>query len=69
MSVVYWPNRSQPIRDPVSDPVLDPVPRRPYVCPAVLSELKLETRAGSALGVDPLFDPTNGLFMNGFGGE
>ncbi len=30
--------------------------RKPYAAPAILHELALETRAGSALGVDPLKD-------------
>jgi hypothetical protein len=28
-----------------------------YTPPAIVHELKLETRAGSPLGVDPIFDP------------
>lgn len=40
-------------------------PRRVYVPPAVVGELKLETRAGSALGGDPWLDPLSGLLLNG----
>jgi len=31
--------------------------RQPYVEPAIVHELTLETRAGSPLGGDPLSDP------------
>ncbi|MBI5563753.1 MAG: hypothetical protein HY870_02585 [Chloroflexi bacterium] len=31
--------------------------RQPYVGPAIVYELTLETRAGSPLGGDPLSDP------------
>jgi len=30
---------------------------RPYLKPAIVHELRLETRAGSPLGGDPLIDP------------
>jgi hypothetical protein len=33
------------------------MPRKPYTRPAILHELALETRAGSAVSVDPMFDP------------
>lgn len=65
MSITARPN----LPHPVLDPVPKPVPRRPYASPAVVCELKLETRAGSALGVDPWFDPLSGLFLKGLGGE
>ncbi len=65
MSITSRPNLSLPVRDPVPKPA----PRRPYTRPVVVCELKLETRAGSALGVDPLFDPLSGLFLKGLGGE
>jgi hypothetical protein len=45
------------------------VPRRPYARPVILHELRLETRAGSMLGVDPFFDPFGELFLSGTGGE
>lgn len=53
------------LRHPVREPVPKSVPRRPYTCPAVLCELRLETRAGSALSVDPWFDPLSELFPKG----
>ncbi len=65
MSITSRPN----LLYPVLDSVPKSVPRRPYTRPAVVCELKLETRAGSALGVDPLFDPLSGLFLKGLGGE
>ncbi len=30
---------------------------RAYLKPAIVHELTLETRAGSPLGIDPIFDP------------
>jgi hypothetical protein len=36
---------------------VDDVERRDYVKPAVIHELRLETRAGTPTGVDPLVDP------------
>ena len=60
---------SIPARPNLPHPVLEPVPksfpRRPYASPAVLCELKLETRAGSALSVDPWLDPLSELLLKG----
>ncbi|MBP7962691.1 MAG: hypothetical protein KBG20_20325 [Caldilineaceae bacterium] len=42
-------------RPPLPAAQAAPLPgRRPYTPPAILHDLALETRAGSALGVDPL---------------
>ena len=57
-----------PYRDDDRVPEEEP-PRRVYVCPAIVCEMKLEVRAGSALGVDPLFDPLSEWFLNEVGGE
>lgn len=42
-----------------SQPTVHPAtqPGKPYTPPAILHELALETRAGSAVSVDPMFDP------------
>jgi hypothetical protein len=56
------PNSSAPIKEtemtdeftPSTDTTKDQLR---YTSPAIVYELKLETRAGSPLGVDPIFDP------------
>jgi hypothetical protein len=35
----------------------DDVVRKDYIPPAIVHELKLETRAGTPTGIDPLVDP------------
>lgn len=40
-----------------SEPAGDGALRRPYVRPAIIHELALETRAGSPLGIPDPFDP------------
>ena len=57
-----------PYREDVRVPE-EKLQRRVYVRPAVVCELKLETRAGSALGVDPMLDPLSGWLLKGLGGE
>jgi len=46
--------QSQPTVHPATQP---PQTSKPYAPPAILHELALETRAGSAVSVDPVFDP------------
>ena len=65
MSGVLRPNPPHPVQEPPPSAV----PRRPYARPVILHELRLETRAGSMLGVDPFFDPFGELFLSGTGGE
>lgn len=61
MSIPARPN----LPHPVPERVPKSVPRRPYASPAVLCELRLETRAGSPLGVDPWLDPLSELLLKG----
>ena len=49
------PKESQPTNVPPLQPKDET--RKPYTPPAILHELALETRAGSAVSVDPVFDP------------
>ncbi len=46
----------------MSNEIADPsealsVTEQPYISPRIVHELRLETRAGSPLGIDPLIDP------------
>ena len=54
MSNQQIPERVEPVSIQPADQTADT--GKPYTPPAILHELALETRAGSALSVDPLKD-------------
>jgi hypothetical protein len=41
----------------IGHPEITDVATRAYLKPDIMHELTLETRAGSPLGIDPIFDP------------